>query len=208
MRTTEIAVGLLSPKTQSYQPGSGGRPTYTLEDVCFALAMLERPKMVEFTGERQKKIPGLIIRIKFADELNHLRDLDYEVWLQIVVEMAIKQKWHYPKDAGQEFWRKMGRMAIAEEISPHVCIRCGGIRDKDTDQTIEIKEGKRSTCSLCRGTGHREPTDGARADTIGISRKVWNETWAPRYEEIRQRMAYLCNLAERVIKRNFSVDAG
>lgn len=122
---------------------------------------------------------SLMVRVKWAGQNQFLQDLEIKFWLTIV-NVANAEKWPYPiKKKGKEFYRDMGRLALAENISPNICLECGG-------SSIQITpEGKLEECSPCRGTGRSHHSDRSRARILGMPWETYRQLWNERYRRVQ-----------------------
>ena len=144
-----------------------------------ALAFLEIPaEDVAFVlGTLPDKI-SKYIRLKYAAQNEYIGDVEIYLLLEIL-DIAVKNKWKYPKDhIGKEFLRNMGRIAITEGVFPHVCMTCQG-----TKSSVLI-EGKVVDCPSCGGSGKRRPSYRERAETMGFKHETWRINWDSRYKEV------------------------
>lgn len=104
-------------------------------------------------------------------------DLDRKLWLKIC-DMAWDGKWVLPEKRGvQLFLRSLGQMAIAEHISPHNCIFCGGT-NKAVEKNLLVD------CKHCNNEGKKVIRPSDRAEVLGLSQSEWRE-WEPRYSRIQ-----------------------
>lgn len=139
----------------------------TPEDVVHALGMIKHDGA------------SLLIRIKWAGQSEFVQDLDIKFWIS-VVNLANSEHWPYPeKLKGKEFYRNMGRLALAENINPNICLECGG-------SSIQITPaGKLEECSPCRGTGRSQHSDRSRARLLGMPWETYRHLWNERYRKIQ-----------------------
>lgn len=161
---------------------SGGTPSITMEDVMYALAT------VKHEGAE------LLLRIKYMNDNTFIDKLAQKLWFQSI-GLAKEEKWPVPNGKiGQRFLRNLGNMAIVEHISPHVCLRCGGVGNRQctpemvrvmSGKGIPINEGKIIECTPCRGTGRKKPTPLARAEMMGVHHEIWKRKWATNYGTIQ-----------------------
>jgi hypothetical protein len=69
----------------------------------------------------------------------------------------------------------MTRLAIAEVVSAKTCPHCEGRGEA-------IIGGRVMVCKHCLGARRKAWTARTRYDAIGIDKRNWERTWAPRYE--------------------------
>lgn len=138
----------------------------TAEDVLHALGTIKHDGA------------SLLIRIKWAGQTQFVQDLDIKFWLAIV-DLSTSEGWTYPVRRGSEFYRNMGRLALAETISPNICLECGGT-------SIEItEEGKIEKCTPCRGTGKSRHSDRSRARLLNMPWETFRQGWTDRYRKVQ-----------------------
>jgi hypothetical protein len=122
---------------------------------------------------------SLLIRVKWAGQQQFIQDLDLKFWVA-VVDIANSESWPYPaKFKGQELYRNMGRMALAENIDPNICLECGGSATQITD------EGKLEDCKPCRGTGKSHHSERSRARLLGMRWETFRHGWSERYRKVQ-----------------------
>jgi hypothetical protein len=120
-----------------------------------------------------------LIRVKWLDQTQFIMDLDRLFWLRICQEWAYK-RWPQPlKSPGHEFRRNMGRMALAENIDPQICLDCGGVAQQ------VMTTGKINNCGPCRGLGRVKPTDSARARFMDMPRDTFRSPWGDIYRDVQ-----------------------
>ena len=121
----------------------------------------------------------LLLRVKYCGQQEFLQDLDIHFWTTIG-DLALYEKWPYPiKFKGREFYRNMGRIALAELIEPRICLHCAG-----TALFIN-QESKLVDCPECNGSGKARNTQRSRARLLGMPWQTWNNTWQDRYRQIQ-----------------------
>lgn len=122
---------------------------------------------------------SLLIRVKWAGQAQFMADLDRKFWVAIM-DLSNAENWPYPeKLRGQEFYRNMGRLALSENISPNICLECGG-------SGLEIlPEGKLVDCKPCRGTGRSSHSDRSRARLLNMPWETFRQGWTDRYRKIQ-----------------------
>lgn len=122
---------------------------------------------------------SLLIRVKWAGQDQFMRDLDVKFWFA-VVDLSNAEQWPYPqKLKGREFYRNMGRLTLAENISPNICLECGG-------SGMEIKpDGKLDNCSPCRGSGRSQHSDRSRARILDMPWETYRQGWSERYRRVQ-----------------------
>jgi len=140
----------------------GGIPLLTQQDVMYALACIHHDGA------------ALLLRVKYADQRSFIADLDKEL-CKAVAELWKAKKWG---EGRLNLLRDMGRMALAEQISPRVCMRCGGWGN-------DIEHGKVIQCRPCRGTGRKKPSDSSRSRMMGINRDKWRHNWSDKYRYVQ-----------------------
>lgn len=159
----------ITAQTKPLQPVAGDYARLTIEDILHAL------------GNIRHKHASLVLRVKYADQREFISDLEYAFWLE-VVDLSNREGWKYPKNLiGKEFYRNLARLVIAENISPFICLECGG-------SAIDIVNGKVVQCSPCRGTGRSKHSDRSRARILGLSWEGYRDTWAERFDRIAGRL--------------------
>lgn len=121
---------------------------------------------------------SLLIRVKWAGQEHWTPELDRLFWLAICA-MAKQEKWSNPKSGSNELYRKMGQLALAENISPNICLECGGCGKEITPQ------GKLENCKPCRGSGKSNHSDRSRARLLGMPWETFRESWVDRYRRIQ-----------------------
>ena len=137
------------------------------EDVVHALGLVNHTGAV------------LLLRVKWAGQEQFSYDLERMFWFH-VIDISNREKWPYPvKMRGQEFYRNMSRLALAENISPNICMECGG-------SGIEIIEGKLEDCPPCRGSGKSNHSDRSRARMLGMPWPTYQHHWQDRYKRVQQ----------------------
>ena len=140
---------------------------FTTDDILHSLGLIPHSGAV------------LLLRVKYCQQTEFLQDLDIHFWTTIG-DLALSERWPYPiKFKGQEFYRSLGRLALVETISHHVCMLCGGTTKNLTD------EGKVIDCPECHGTGRKKPSERFRARLIGMPYETWRYGWTDRYKQVQ-----------------------
>ena len=122
---------------------------------------------------------SLLIRVKWAGQVQFMQDLDIRFWMAII-DLAHSENWPVPeKFKGKELYRNMGRLALAENISPNICLECGGCGMQVS------QEGKLADCLPCRGSGRSRHSDRSRARMLGMPWETYRHQWTERYRRIQ-----------------------
>jgi hypothetical protein len=130
-------------------------------------------------GKIKHEGASLMVRVKWAAQEQFRYDLEVAFWLAIV-DLANAEKWPYPrKFKGKEFYRNMGRLALAENISPNICLECGGCGQEITP------EGKLEDCKPCRGSGRSQHSDRSRARILEMPWETFRQGWIDRYRQVQ-----------------------
>lgn len=116
----------------------------------------------------------LMVLAKWVQDTSAQARLFYVVY-DDVMELAAREKWRVPK--GEEYLRRLTRLAIAEIIDVRVCPSCSGTR-YDTSGRVPV------ICAPCGGSGRTAWTPAIRYHAAGIHGCNWYRTWAPRYKKI------------------------
>lgn len=144
-----------------------GYGRFTPEDILHSLGLVRHQGAI------------LLLRVKFCGQNEFLQDLDIRFWMA-VGDMALQERWPYPiRHKGKEFYRNMGRLALAENINPNICLECGGTKIEITSQ------GKLIDCSHCHGSGKANHSHRYRAKSMDMPWQTWNNTWQDRYRKIQ-----------------------
>lgn len=153
-------------KAISLEPAIAGYGRFTPEDILHSLGLVKHQGAI------------LLLRVKFCGQNEFLQDLDIRFWMA-VGDMALQERWPYPiRHKGKEFYRNMGRLALAENINPNICLECGG-------SGIEItSSGKLLDCGPCRGSGRSYHSDRSRARLMNMPQGTWREGWDERHKQI------------------------
>lgn len=145
-------------------PSANGR--ITQEDVLHSLGTIRHPGAV------------LLARVKFAGQQGFVKELDRMFWMA-VVDMSVVECWPYPqKLKGSEFYRNLGRLALAETISPNTCPWCGG-------RARALQGTKIIVCDACDGFGRRRYSGRTRAEILGMPWETFRSPWASRYHRVQ-----------------------
>lgn len=168
IETAELLSNLCPDTQESLMFGSRDSiPRYHPSSIAFAL------------GRVKKKNAGAVylLRIKYAGE-DCWDDLDIRLWMRIV-DLSTRQNWKYPLQLkGQEFYRRMGRLAAFEHIHHHVCPTCQG-------RAEAMIENKIVQCGTCNGTSRKVIDDTVRANLLNVSPEFFAHPWSQRYQRIR-----------------------
>lgn len=151
-----------------YGAVGGGTPRLGLTglDIAGALSM---------GGARREE--SLMVMLKWVQDKSVQEPLFYILYDR-VVGLAVKRGWKVRK--GEEFLRKLTRLAIAEIATPNLCPTCNGRRE------VWLRgESLPTKCPHCNGVGVRDMEDQDRAALVGITKSSWCELWRDRYPEVR-----------------------
>ncbi len=131
------------------------------------------------------RLPPLISNLLYAKYQGiQARDLESQINQLILVE------WNGPPLNTE----KAARLVIQEFIHHHRCISCRGSK---RSMVLEgSNKGKVVPCSLCRGTGKRRPTGGARAEYFGVHRQLWKRKYSIPFAYIQSEIDKLLNRGE------------
>lgn len=160
----------------------GGKPNITMEDVMYALATVKH-------GGAE-----LLLRVKYTHDTTFLSDLERKLLMAIADLESVQQRTIPKERQGQEFLRNLGRLALFEQLSPHICMSCGGVGKRlctadmlkaMNKHNIAVNEGKILECTTCRGTGRKRPTEHSRAQTMTIPWETWRRTWSGCYMDVQ-----------------------
>src|SRR5713226_8019910 len=163
-------IARITAQTKSFQLTAKDFIRLTPEDVAHAMGKIHKRK--------ELKHASLVLRVKYADQKELMRDLEIALWLA-VVDMSNRNHWKYPKNRiGKEFYRKMARLAISENVNPQICPKCKGTNIR------KLRGGKTTDCGPCDGTGHKFNSERERARFLGLSHMVFIYTWSERYKKV------------------------
>ena len=158
MTNPALQLAKMTHKTQSLTGMPGGGPQeVTWEDVAGACAGLPRG-------------PYLIAIAKFADDWSVLNELEYIVWMK-VVDIANDPPGGKKWKRGNESLRKLGWLAIAENISPAQCQKCNG------RGILYMPRGLIVPCHQCCGTGSGNSRSADLAREFGVTVDEWEADW-------------------------------
>lgn len=105
---------------------------------------------------------GYLLRVKYGGQMGCLIDLEYALYHR-VLKIATNQKWKTPKEyIGTEPFRKACRLAIWENINPHICPVCLGRAEARI-------ENKVVQCGECHGSGRVSIDDDFRQRVLEIT---------------------------------------
>jgi hypothetical protein len=155
-------LALLTSKVQQFAVADGGIPAYTASDVAYILAHVDDP------------MARLYARIKFAGEKQHSEELAESMRISLLYLDGIG-KWRVPRP---DWILEMCRLALWEDIDPHVCGTCQG-------RGSALIEHKLVTCQPCGGSGKVSLRDTDRSRMLNISKSSWSEPWRSRYRRIQ-----------------------
>lgn len=183
MTSPEKLLARLASHGIDYQGVTGGTPGLgiTPEDVAGAMQGLDRGAYL------------LLLR-KWVLDTSVQNELFYRVYVA-VAGLAADNGWKVPK--GQEYLRKLARLAVAEIVDPMKCSLCKG-----RTEIWKRGENKPVVCPKCSGTGYGKITAAERYKTVGIDKRNWERTWADRYEMIYKFVNEWEHEALRAIRRN------
>lgn len=116
----------------------------------------------------------LMVLAKWVQDTSAQARLFYVVY-DDVMELAAQEKWRVPK--GEEYLRRLTRLAIAEIIDARACPSCNGTR-YDTSGNVPV------ICDECHGSGRKAWPTNVRYRAAGVDKRNWDRTWARRYRKI------------------------
>lgn len=200
-------IARMNPTTVRYDVGHGGIPERTSQDIAAALGMcgsgalgtvllelawgdptravieragvaLEEAQRAEW-WRREEDMQTAVLAVASHTGGDSLRraQAQYQVahahrWPQFV---AIAELGTHA--AG---YARVRLGVLAEIRSPLHCHACDGRGE------VGHAEGVVRACTICRGTGHAEPSDASRARLLQISAVTYARTWRAVYEWTRQ----------------------
>lgn len=174
-------LSILTAKTNQFEKLPTGKSEIDQQLLMTALGLI------------QHRIAPLLLRVKYVHQTDYMPELDRRFWL-CVVDLSIAKRWKYPKKRrGEEFYRNLARLALAENIWPHTCVACGGV-GHTTVKRRRLRGRKRKrigqvvVCEHCEGKGRKEPSGRQRAKLMEVPYTTWLRHWAGPYKEIQFRL--------------------
>lgn len=180
-------LNLLTAKVAAWEPSITAFNTLRATDVNLALAWVQNTRA------------RLLLRVKYGGGETLAKGLADEFVTALergmmahIVELAAPQKWKVPRE---NFVRDLGRLALAEHISPKLCPECHGRGSRITRRKL-VKN-----CPRCEGKGRITYSDTYRASLMGVSKQSWGQTWRARYRAISGLLDMYEDMAARSIAK-------
>ncbi len=175
MAQTEILKMLSPSAVNPDRLPSGGMPALTQSDVAAMLAGASRPVVL------------LAYAIHVTDDSSRIQLASHVYsW---AAELALSEKWKITR--GRPIVRNMSHLAVAETVSPGVCLSCYGNRYISN-----------RVCTNCNGTGRKYPTHEERAIEIDVSECRYYKLWRHRYQRIYEYLQKLGYTLETIVAKN------
>ncbi len=167
---TERGLGLINSDRKGTSYNVEGRGINQI-DVAHALGYVKNHNAARLLG------------VKYGGRTSDIHDLDIAVWMAVIEKFP---NWTQDKtyQRGKEFVRRMCQLALAEYMDEHRCPVCNGT-SAAMKETMKHVFHDMVYCEPCKDSGRVYPSDGERADVMGIDPMLWNRHWRDRFDAIK-----------------------